>query len=68
MKIKGSISICLKCGYVSVRQKEKYCPACGAGLIQKCRHCGEPIEHPMAHYCSVCGEKYTPAGRNTSEQ
>jgi len=58
MKSKETISICLQCGYLSVRQKEKYCPGCGAVLVQKCQRCGEPIEHPMAQYCAVCGEKY----------
>jgi len=58
MREKEAISICAKCGYLTVRQKEKYCPSCGAALIQKCHRCGEPIEHPMAQYCAVCGEKY----------
>jgi rubrerythrin len=56
--MKESISICLKCGYVTVRKKEKYCPGCGAKLVYKCQKCGESIEHPMAQYCPVCGVRY----------
>ncbi|MCK4249989.1 zinc ribbon domain-containing protein [candidate division WOR-3 bacterium] len=52
------LGICPKCGFVSINEKEKFCPSCGTDLISKCPNCGGQINHPLARFCPVCGVEY----------
>jgi predicted amidophosphoribosyltransferase len=52
------MAICTECGFVSITEKEKFCPNCGKKLITECPQCGETIDHPMAQYCPICGGMY----------
>jgi predicted amidophosphoribosyltransferase len=61
--MKEILAICAKCGFVSVVEKEKFCPNCGSKLLRECPNCGAHIKYPMAQYCPVCGMMYEQAER-----
>ncbi len=50
---------CPKCG-ASVKKGAKFCPECGAKMVETCPSCGAPIKKG-AKFCSECGQRLTSA-------
>ena len=59
MENNNTYKLCYNCEYFcNSLEKKDYCPNCGTKLIDKCPHCGKPIDYPYAKYCPFCGERY----------
>lgn len=55
LRTNSSRDTCFKCGSPTVLEG-KYCPNCGAKVLQGCNKCGRDI-HLKDKYCFFCGKK-----------